>query len=189
FRRVLFRSVVRGAEVGVNPFDFEPRYRTKSFEQVRHVVGQNANSSHAGVHLKMDLHGPALSCSGPGHGKVRHTGPQAILPVEVGGLRPQGRKDEDGSCDTRLSKHKGFFHQGDTEPFRARRESGPRDGYDAVTVRIGLDHGHEAYAAREEAPELVDIVANCVKIDLNPRGASRRTKIRGHGGPSSIPRK
>ena len=131
--------------------------------QGRRLVLTYAQTAHAGVEL--DVHAQVV--------------PQRL--AEVGlrpdpdiGVRPAARavlgpgqraEDEDGRRQGGLAQLLGLGHGGHAQPRSARLQRGAGHRHGPVTVAVGLDHGAERAAGRQQRREIGDVVAHGREVD------------------------
>jgi hypothetical protein len=86
------------------------------------------------------------------------------------------RQDDNRNGDAVFPQRDGFLDGRDRQPHNAPSDQGMRDVAGAVSVRIGLDDGHDAAAAAEAPLNLREIVGECGKIDACVGGVRQGTR-------------
>src|SRR5215211_7388210 len=92
-------------------------------------------------------------------------------------LRQEVGEDQDRGRDTRAPQLGALLDSDDGQCVRPGLERGAGDGHRAVTVGVGLHHGHQVCSPRP-APEGADVVAHGAQLYLGP-GAARGSNVRG----------
>ena len=148
-------------------------------QERRDLVPADAGAHHPGVDAQVPIHatgrapGVDLARAAERHREARRRGRRILL----GEYR---RADEDHRRHAPVAQREALGHRGHAKSHRIQRGERARNVQRAQTVRVGLEHRHQARAGVGGEPRRV--AAHGVEVDVDPRaGRGRRRLARGQG--------
>ena len=183
--RIALVHMVGGGEVGEETLDFEAweagncgdlsqtvvRSAARRLARFR-LARQQAKPPHPCVHF--DMHpkllalGSCLPCQR--HRRLVRKDSLRQIEIEEGfdRLRRREPENQDRGTDSCPSELDGLVESGHAETVRSRLESHLRHGHPAMSITIGLDHGHETRLWAGDPAQLGDVVPVRRQVDHCP---------------------
>ncbi len=165
--------LVGGGEMGHDPGQFDFRDRLQHIQELDQVARIQAQAPHTGVDLDVAAQAGAARMRRIHKISEERKAPDDDLGAGVYGLTDlgagQGAEHDYGAGESGLAQACRFPGCGHAQDGSAGIEAGLRHLAGAMSVAVGLDHGHEAASLPKPFTESPHIVPHAFEVDRSQR--------------------